>query len=122
MTDTKKPWNWQTIALIGLVGYVVWTNWKPSQDDGKDDDRPIVVEPISKVLAKCYEADRVSKIAILKGLTANTFTDDEAKAKWIESEIVSRRDKDFKPFTDRMGIAVFEGKTEEMAKALEAGK
>jgi hypothetical protein len=122
MTETKQQWNWQTIALIGLVGYVVWTNWKPAQDDGKDDDRPIVVEPISKVLAKCYEADRVSKIAILKGLTANTFNDDSAKLEWINSESEKRRIADFQPYADRMAEAIVDGKTEEMAKQLEAGK
>jgi hypothetical protein len=122
MTEAKQQFNWQTIALVALVGYVVWTNWKPKQDDGKDDNKPVVVEPISKVLAKCYEADRVSKVAILKGLTANTFADDSAKLEWINSESEKRRIADFKPYSDRMAEAIFEGKTEEMAKALEAGK
>lgn len=122
MTDTKQQWNWQTIALIGLVGYVVWTNWKPANDDGKDDDRPVVVEPISKVLVKAYEADRVSKIAILKGIASNSFADDQAKLEWINSESEKRRTEDFKAYSDRMAEAIFEGKTEEMAKALEAGK
>lgn len=122
MSDTKQSFNWQTIALVALVGYVVWTNWKPATDDGRDDDKPVVVEPISKVLAKAYDADRKSKIAILKGITANEFASDEAKLQWINSEAEKRRSDDFKAFSDRMAEAIFEGKTEEMAKQLEAGK
>jgi hypothetical protein len=122
MTDAKPQWNWQTIAIVALVGYIAWTNWKPANDDGKDDDRPVVIEPISKVLAKCYEADRVSKIAILKGLTANEFADDSAKLEWINSESEKRRIADFQPYADRMAEAIVDGKTREMAKALEAGR
>lgn len=119
MSDTKQQFSWQTIALVALVGYVVWTNWKPASDDG---EKPIVVESISTVLAKAYDADRKSKIAILKGITANEFASDEAKLNWINSEAERRRTDDFKAFSDRMAEAIFDGKTEEMAKALEAGK
>ena len=122
MTETKSQWNWQTIALVVLVGYVAWTNWNRPSDDGKDDDRPVVIERISTALAKAYDADRKSKIAILKGIAANEFASDEAKLQWINSEAEKRRMEDFKAFSDRMAEAIFEGKTEEMAKALEAGK
>lgn len=122
MSDTKQQFNWQTIALIALVGYVVWTNWKPASDDGKDDEKPVVVEPISKVLAKAYDADRKSKIAILKGITSNEFASDEAKLNWINSESQKRLEEDFMQFTKRFGEAVKNKTTEEMAKALEAGK
>lgn len=119
MSEPKQPWNWQTVALIALVGYVVWTNWKPKSEDV---DRPIVVESISKVLGKAYDADRKSKIAILKGIAANEFASDEAKLNWINSEAEKRRIEDFKAFADRMAEAIFDGKTAEMAKQLEAGK
>jgi hypothetical protein len=122
MTETKPKWNWQTIAIVALVGYIAWTNWKPANDDDKDDDRPVVIEPISKVLAKCYEADRVSKIAILKGLTANEFASDQAKLEWINSESEKRRIADFQPYADRMAEAIVDSTTEKMAKALEAGR
>lgn len=122
MSDTKQQFNWQTIALVALIGYVVWTNWKPAGDDGEDDEKPVVVQPISKVLVAAYEADRKSKIAILKGITASEFASDEAKLKWINDESEKRRGEDFKAFSDRMAEAIFEGKTEEMAKQLEAGK
>lgn len=119
MSDTKQPWNWQTVALIALAGYVVWTNWKPKADDV---ERPVVVESISKVLGKAYDADRKSKIAILKGVSANDFANDESKLNWINSEAEKRRGEDFKAFSDRMAEAIFDGKTAEMAKQLEAGK
>lgn len=122
MSDTKQSFNWQTIALVALVGYVVWMNWKPASDDVEDDDKQVVVEPISKVLAKAYDADRRSKIAILKALAKEQFVDDVAKDNWIAEESERLRRKDFKDFTDRMGDAIFDGTTEEMAKALEAGK
>lgn len=113
----------QTIALAAVVcilglGYLN----QPKVDDGKIDDKPIVVEPISSVLARAYDADRKSKIAILKGITANSFPTDKAKLEWINSESQKRLEVDFKEFTDRFGIAVKNNTTADMAKALEAGK
>ncbi|AMV30869.1 hypothetical protein VN12_19740 [Pirellula sp. SH-Sr6A] len=113
----------QTIALATVVCVLGWLYLgKPSTDDGKQDDKPVVLEPISKILAKCYEADRVSKIAILKGITANTFADDQAKLEWINRESETKRIADFQAYVDRLSEAIDTGKTEELAKALEAGK
>lgn len=112
-----------TIAIAAVVSILGWAYLsQPKSDDGKDDDKPIVVEPISVVLARAYDADRKSKIAILKGVAENEFPTDKAKLEWINSESQKRLEIDFKEFTDRFGIAVKNNTTEEMAKALEAGK
>ncbi|AMV31292.1 hypothetical protein VN12_04190 [Pirellula sp. SH-Sr6A] len=130
MTTSQPTNGWdfatrtgQTIALAVVVCVLGWGYFtRPSNDGGKQDDKPVVVESISKTLAKCYEADRVSKIAIMKGITANTFADDQAKLEWINRESETKRIADFQPYVDRLSEAIDTGKTEELAKALEAGK
>ena len=109
-----------TIAIAAVVSILGWAYLNQPKSD--DVDRPIVVESISKVLAKAYDADRKSKIAILKGVAENEFPTDKAKLEWINSESQKRLEIDFKEFTDRFGIAVKDNTTAEMAKALEAGK
>lgn len=112
----------QTIAISAVVCILGWSYLnQPKADDGTG-EKPIVMEPISVVLARAYDADRKSKIAILKGVAENKFPTDKAKLDWINSESQKRLEVDFKEFTDRFGIAVKENTTAEMAKALEAGK
>jgi len=114
----------QTIAIAAVVSILGWAyiNQPKVDGDGGSADKPIVVEPISVVLARAYDSDRKSKIAILKGVAENKFPTDKAKLEWINSESQKRLEVDFKEFTDRFGIAVKENTTAEMAKALEAGK
>lgn len=113
----------QTIAIAAVVSILGWAYLnQPKVDDGRIEDKPPVVEPISVVLARAYDADRKSKIAILKGVAENEFPTDKAKLEWINSESQKRLEIDFKEFTDRFGIAVKDNTTAEMAKALEAGK
>lgn len=112
-----------TIAIAAVVSILGWAYLsQPKSDDGKIEDKPIVVEPISVVLARAYDADRKSKIAILKGITANSFKTDREKLEWINSESQKQLEEDFLEFTKRFGEAVKNNTTEEMAKALEAGK
>ncbi len=131
MTTSPQTNGWdfatrmgQTIAIAAVVSILGWAYInQPKVDGGGDsDDKPIVVEPISVVLARAYDSDRKSKIAILKGVAENKFPTDKAKLEWINSESQKRLEVDFKEFTDRFGVAVKENTTAEMAKALEAGK
>lgn len=114
----------QTVVLGVVVSIVAIGYFRQPSDGGGggDKEKPIVMEPISVVLANAYDADRKSKIAILKGVAENEFPTDQAKLEWINSESQKRLEVDFKEFTDRFGIAVKENTTAEMAKALEAGK
>lgn len=129
MTTSQPTNGWdfatrtsQAITLAVVVCVLGWLFLSRTSSDGGNDPTPVVQDPITKVLADCYEADRKSKIAILKGIASNQFADDSAKLEWINSESEKRRLEDFKPYSDRMAEAIFEGKTEKMATDLEAGK
>lgn len=119
-TTTTKETNWLPWVVAAVLAYFAFVNKQPSVD-------PVVPQPqptqsISKVLDSCYAADRLSKIAVLKGIGTTEFPTDKAKLEWINSESEKRRIADFQPYVDRVAEAIFAGKTAELTKALEDRK
>ena len=118
-TDNNDISKWLPWVAVAVLAYFVF-NKQPSADPVAPQPQP--TQSISKVLDSCYAADRLSKIAVLKGIGTTEFPTDKAKLEWINSDSEKRRIADFQPYVDRVAEAIFAGKTAELAKALEDRK
>jgi hypothetical protein len=121
-TTTDNDFSkWLPWVAVAVLAYFVF-NKQPSVDPVVPTPTPQPTQSISKVLDSCHAADRLSKIAVLKGIGATEFPTDKAKLEWINSESEKRRIADFQPYVDRVAEAIFAGKTADLAKALEDRK
>jgi hypothetical protein len=117
MSDAKQT-NWLPWVLVAALAYFAFVR----QPAGPVEPKPEPVLTISQVLDKCYEADRLSKIAVLRGIDATEFASDRAKLEWINGESETRRIADFQPYTNRVAESIDAGKTYELAEQLEKRK
>lgn len=118
MSETQQT-NWLPWLLVAGLAYFAFVR-QPA--DKPIDPQPQPSQSISKVLEAAYEADRVSKIAVLKGIATGNFESDQAKLEWINSESEKRRSLDFRAYTERVAEAIEAGKTAELAERLEMEK
>lgn len=120
--------GWDAAIKLGFasLGAVVlcFAFWcfKPIASDGTTPaPKPVVVSP-SQVLKQCYEADRVSQIAIIKGMATHPKPGTEEAIQWAVSEGTKRRSEAFRPFFDMLAEYTLAAKEAELAAKLEAGK
>lgn len=76
------------------------------------------------VLQQCYEADRLSQIAVLKELASQPFagTTDDGRLKageWFNAQRFRNRADDFGVYTDAVSEAIAADSEAELAKKLE---
>jgi len=116
---SDKQTNWLPWVLVAALAYFAFLR---QPQVGPVEPKPEPVLTITQVLDKCYEADRLSKIAVLKGIASSEFASDKAKLDWINSESETRRIADFQPYTNRVAEAIDAGKTTELAEQLEKRK
>lgn len=120
MSDTKQS-NWQWIAVVALLGYMLYS--QQTKVEPKPDPKPdvVAVSP-SKTLDACYLADRSSKLEILKGIAAAKDATDEQKLKQFNDQSEAKRVKDFQPYLDIVGDALANEKLDELISKLQAKK
>jgi len=118
MSDAKQN-NWLPWVLVAALAYFAFVR---QPQVGPVDPKPEPVLTITQVLDNCYQADRLSKIAVLRGIGATEFASDRAKLDWINSESETRRIADFQPYTNRVAEAIDAGKTTDLAEQLENRK
>lgn len=74
------------------------------------------------MLAKCYAADRASKVATIREMAGRTFASDAEQAEWFNQQGNAKREADFKAYTDAVAEAIVGGKLKELADSLEGEK
>jgi hypothetical protein len=79
----------------------------------------------SDVLAKAYEADRITQIAVLRDLAKQTFDGSTAEGKraaeaWFNVQRFRNRPKDYGPYTEAVAEAIDANSEDKLAEQLEA--
>lgn len=127
VSPAKKPSSTLRKLLFGgtsvalLVAYtagVVWFCGGVQVGPGPSPQR-------SDVLAKAYEADRITQIAVLRDLAKQPFdctTDDGRKqaGEWFNAQRFRNRANDFGGYTDRVAEAIATNSEDSLANELEA--
>ena len=122
----SKPIAWRSwsvsgakaVALIvaGLGGGVWWAGGIPV-GPGPSPQR-------SDVLAKAYEADRITQIAVLRDLAKQSFDGSTADGRqqaeaWFNVQRFRSRPVDYRPYTDAVAEAITANSEEALASKLE---
>lgn len=116
-----KPSGYLPYVVIAVLCYALATQQTIAPKPGPDEPKPVVVSP-SKTLDACYLADRSSKLAILKAITAAKDATDEQKLKLFNDQSEAKRTKDFQPYVDLVGDALAAGNLDELVSKLQAKK
>lgn len=88
----------------GLIGY---------------DVAPEIARPAQDFLDECYQADRASKVRILRECETREFSTDTAKADWMNKEIEAARKTDFATFSEQAAQAIASKTASDLAGRLE---
>lgn len=120
MSDAKQS-NWQWIAVVAVLGYMLYSQQAKEPKPEPKPDVPVVVT-ITKVLDGVYKQDRSDRLQLLKELSTKQFDNDKAKMEWYNAESTARRIQTNIPFTDRVAEAIFSDSVSDLVKQLEAGK
>lgn len=75
--------------------------------------------PATDVLSQCYEADRVTKVALIREMATKEFANSQSQADWWNKKIDVARQTDFQPFIDATAEAIMSGTLTELAESLE---
>jgi len=117
----KAETNYLPWIAVAVLGYLLWS--QQAKVDPKPEPKPdvVIVSP-SKTLDACYIADRLSKLEILKALSAAKDATDEQKLKQFNEQSEASRVKDFYPYVSLVSDALADEKLDELISKLQAKK
>lgn len=75
--------------------------------------------PAVDVLSQCYEADRATKVGLIREMATKEFPNPQAQVDWWNESVETARKSDFQPFIDAVSEAIVAEKLPELADQLE---
>ena len=108
--------NRQSIAAICCLagGWLLLGGKLPTPEP----DKPVAED----VLSKCYEADRKTKVFLIREMASKEFPNDQRQAEWWNEQIDEARQRDFQPFVDAVSEAIVAETLPALADSLEVAE